>query len=56
MRRRSADLALLGLAIEEGGVVEGAEVVVNLDVFFMTSALQAAAELEVRRFVEGEHG
>ena len=54
VRRRAADLALIGLAIQEGGIDGQRKVVVELDVFWVVSALQAAAELEVRRYVRGD--
>lgn len=53
-RGRAAHLALIGRVIQEGGDNDGEEVAVELDVFLLASALQAAAELKARRFVRGD--
>ncbi len=43
-RDRGASLALIGLAIQQGGVEDGDEVVVDLDAWFVGNALNAADE------------
>lgn len=49
MRHAAGTLAVIGLSIEEGGHVDGDDVVVNLDAWYVGGALDAAEEVGLLR-------